>query len=80
MINRGKLQHILEYARQQRHIGLQRKVPPEGMVEIVEMTMRRADNALVSPARLPGGFTIEDVKELHEDLVRSKWRNDEKER
>ncbi|EMX5296997.1 Eaa protein [Escherichia coli] len=25
----------------------------------------------VTPARLPGGFTIEDAKELHENLVRS---------
>ena len=28
-------------------------------------------NPHVIPARLPGGFTIEDAKELHEDLVRS---------
>ncbi|HBM8617701.1 TPA: DUF551 domain-containing protein [Escherichia coli] len=28
-------------------------------------------NSPVTPARLPGGFTIEDAKELHEDLVRS---------
>ncbi len=28
-------------------------------------------NPHVTPARLPGGFTIEDTKELHEDLVRS---------
>ena len=28
-------------------------------------------NPHVTPARLPGGFTIEDAKELHEDLVRS---------
>lgn len=39
MIDRAKLQHILEYARQQRHIGLHCKVPPEDMVEIVEMAM-----------------------------------------
>lgn len=39
MINRDKLQHILEYARQQRHIGQHCKVPPEDMVEIVEMAM-----------------------------------------
>lgn len=39
MINRAKLQHILEYAKQQRHIGLHCKVPPEDMVEIVEMAM-----------------------------------------
>ncbi|MFH3061050.1 hypothetical protein ABK884_22295 [Enterobacter hormaechei] len=38
-INRAKLQHILEYAKQQRHIGLHCKVPPEDMVEIVEAAM-----------------------------------------
>ncbi len=71
MINRIKLEHILEYARQQRHIGQHCKIPPEDMVEIVEMAMRKAGNSPVTPARLPGGFTIEDAKELHEDLVRS---------
>lgn len=46
MINRDKLQHILEYAKQQRHIGLHCKVPPEDMVEIVEMAMLQgAENA-----------------------------------
>ncbi|WP_089564533.1 hypothetical protein [Escherichia coli] len=46
MINRAKLQHILEYAKQQRHIGLHCKVPPEDMVEIVEMAMLQgAENA-----------------------------------
>lgn len=40
MIDRAKLQHILEYAKQQRYIGLHCKVPPEDMVEIVEMAMR----------------------------------------
>lgn len=28
-------------------------------------------NPHVTPARLPGGFTVEDAKELHENLVRS---------
>ncbi|EEQ2506702.1 hypothetical protein GSK54_005065, partial [Escherichia coli] len=41
------------------------------MLEIVEMAMRKAGNSPVTPARLPGGFTIEDAKELYEDLVRS---------
>ncbi|MDL5478935.1 hypothetical protein QSI24_06920 [Klebsiella quasipneumoniae] len=36
MINRNKLEHILEYAKQQRHIGKYCKVPPEDMVEIME--------------------------------------------
>ncbi|EPA9865916.1 dTDP-6-deoxy-L-hexose 3-O-methyltransferase, partial [Escherichia coli] len=28
-------------------------------------------NSPVTPTLLPGGFTVEDAKELHEDLVRS---------
>ncbi|HCP1378654.1 DUF551 domain-containing protein [Escherichia coli] len=32
---------------------------------------QREGNPHVTPARLPGGFTIEDAKELHEGLVRS---------
>ncbi|MEB6542538.1 DUF551 domain-containing protein [Escherichia coli] len=71
MINRTKLEHILEYARQQKCIGQLCQIPPGDMVEIVEMAMRKAGNSPVTPARLPGGFTIEDAKELHEDLVRS---------
>ena len=71
MINRTKLEHILEYARQQKCIGQLCKIPPGDMVEIVEMAMRKAGNSPVTPARLPGGFTIEDAKELHENLVRS---------
>ncbi|HIA2548166.1 TPA: DUF551 domain-containing protein [Escherichia coli] len=69
MINRTKLEHILEYARQQRHIGQHCKIPPEDMVEIVEIAMRKAGNSPVTPGSLPGGFTIEDAKELHENLV-----------
>ncbi|GAB0581132.1 hypothetical protein DZ11F43_05570 [Escherichia coli] len=71
MINRTKLEHILEYARQQRRFGQHCKIPPGDMVEIVEIAMRRTDNSPVTPALLPGGFTIEDAKALHEDLVRS---------
>nr|DAU96385.1 MAG TPA: Protein of unknown function (DUF551) [Caudoviricetes sp.] len=71
MINRTKLEHILEYARQQRRFGQLCKILPEDMVEIVEIAMRKAGNSPVTPGRLPGGFTIEDAKELHEDLVRS---------
>lgn len=33
--------------------------------------MLQAGNYPVTPGRLPGGFTIEDAKELHENLVRS---------
>ncbi|HAO0391882.1 TPA: hypothetical protein IGZ89_000745 [Escherichia coli] len=71
MINQTKLEYILEYARQQRHIGQHCKIPPGDMVEILEIAMRKTGNPPVTPARLPGGFTIEDAKELHEDLVRS---------
>lgn len=47
MINRNKLEHILEYAKQQRHIGQYCKVPPEDMVEIMERLL----NAGNSPAQ-----------------------------
>ncbi|MEG6249522.1 hypothetical protein UXO05_02775 [Enterobacter ludwigii] len=45
MINRAKLEHILEYAKQQRHIGLHCKVPAEDMVKIVEMAMLQGADA-----------------------------------
>lgn len=48
MINRNKLEHILEYARQQRHIGQSCKVPPEDMVEIMERLLN-AGNSPVAP-------------------------------
>ncbi|HBQ5685535.1 TPA: DUF551 domain-containing protein [Klebsiella pneumoniae subsp. pneumoniae] len=48
MINRDKLEHILEYARQQRHIGQCCKVPPEDMVEIMERLLN-SGNSLVIP-------------------------------
>ncbi|ENM0188168.1 DUF551 domain-containing protein [Enterobacter hormaechei] len=53
MINRDKLQHILEYAKQQRHIGMHCKVPPEDMVEIVEAAMLQgaAGNSPAIPDR-----------------------------
>ncbi|EOW7685627.1 hypothetical protein ACOFAA_005489, partial [Escherichia coli] len=71
MINRTKLEHILEYARQQKCIGQLCKIPPGDMVEIMEIAMRKAGNSPITQASLPGGFTIEEAKELHEDLVRS---------
>ncbi|EFB8156325.1 DUF551 domain-containing protein [Escherichia coli] len=49
MINRIKLEHILEYARQQRHIGQHCKIPPGDMVEIMEIAMRKAGNSQVTP-------------------------------
>lgn len=48
MINRNKLEHILEYAKQQRHIGQSCKVPPEDMVEIMERLLN-SGNSLVIP-------------------------------
>ena len=49
MINRAKLEHILEYAKQQRHIGMHCKVPPEDMIEIVEVAMLQgADGTLAN--------------------------------
>lgn len=50
MINRNKLEHILEYAKQQRYIGQSCKVPPEDMVEIMERLL----SACNSPA-IPDG-------------------------
>ncbi|HBW4479508.1 TPA: DUF551 domain-containing protein [Klebsiella pneumoniae] len=51
MINRNKLEHILEYAKQQRYIGQSCKVPPEDMVEIMERLL----SACNSPA-IPDGW------------------------
>lgn len=49
MINSTKLEHILEYARQQRRFGQHCKIPPGDMVEIVEIAMRNAGNPPVTP-------------------------------
>ncbi|EES4955525.1 DUF551 domain-containing protein [Escherichia coli] len=49
MIDRTKLEHILEYARQQRHIGQHCKIPPGDMVEIMEIAMCKAGNSPVTP-------------------------------
>ncbi|CAG7578164.1 hypothetical protein NUBL7079_04470 [Klebsiella pneumoniae] len=57
MINRNKLEHILEYARQQRHIGQSCKVPPEDMVEIMERLL----NAGNSPV-IPDGYVMVPVE------------------
>ncbi len=58
MINRTKLEHILEYARQQKCIGQLCKIPPGDMVEIVEMAMRKAGN---SPVTLAGWISCSDA-------------------
>ncbi|ELB7365123.1 DUF551 domain-containing protein [Klebsiella pneumoniae] len=57
MINRNKLEHILEYAKQQRHIGQYCKVPPEDMVEIMERLL----NAGNSPV-IPDGYVMVPVE------------------
>ncbi|ELD0485725.1 DUF551 domain-containing protein [Escherichia coli] len=49
MINRTKLEHILEYARQQRRFGQHCKIPPGDMVEIVEIAMCKAGTPPVTP-------------------------------
>lgn len=63
MINRDKLEHILEYARQQRHIGQSCKVPPEDMVEIMERLL----SACNSPA-IPDGYVMVPVEPTKEIL------------
>lgn len=63
MINRNKLEHILEYAKQQRHIGQSCKVPPEDMVEIMERLL----SACNSPA-IPDGYVMVPVEPTKEIL------------
>ncbi|APM54884.1 Uncharacterised protein [Klebsiella pneumoniae] len=53
MINRNKLEHILEYAKQQRHIGQYCKVPPEDMVEIMERLL-----SACNPPVIPDGYVM----------------------
>lgn len=48
MINRNKLEHILEYAKQQRHIGQSCKVPPEDMVEIMERLLSACNSPVIT--------------------------------
>ncbi|MEH4965244.1 hypothetical protein PO428_21905 [Escherichia coli] len=70
MINHAKLQHILEYAKQQKYIGIPCKMPPDDMVEIVEMAIQSFGNPeqLNSPV-IPDGWcrtcrpvTISDMR------------------
>ena len=63
MINRNKLGHILEYAKQQRYIGQSCKVPPEDMVEIMERLL----SACNSPA-IPDGYVMVPVEPTKEIL------------
>lgn len=53
MINRNKLGHILEYAKQQRHIGQSCKVPPEDMVEIMERLLNAGNSQVI-----PDGYVL----------------------
>ncbi|QLW24159.1 Uncharacterised protein [Enterobacter ludwigii] len=64
MINRAKLQHILEYARQQRHIGLHCKVPPEDMVKIVEMAMLQGAEPVTTANKLPDDFDFDRFNDV----------------
>ncbi|HCO1016781.1 TPA: DUF551 domain-containing protein [Escherichia coli] len=78
MINRTKLEHILEYARQQKRFGQHCKIPPGDMVEIVEIAMRKAGNYPVTPdgwiscsERMPKGYA--DVLVTDGEHVEVKW-------
>lgn len=53
MINRDKLEHILEYAKQQRHIGQSCKVPPEDMVEIMERLLNAGNSPVIPDTWIP---------------------------
>lgn len=66
MINRTKLEHILEYARQQRRFGQHCKIPPGYMVEIVEIAMRKAGNSPVTP---DGWISCSDRMPNEEDVL-----------
>ncbi|HID5293702.1 DUF551 domain-containing protein [Klebsiella pneumoniae] len=85
MINRNKLEHILEYARQQRHIGQSCKVPPEDMVEIMERLLSACNppaqsdccpaQNVVAPAQSQGWIQVSDQMppSRHEVLVGRWW-------
>ncbi|HFR0319309.1 Uncharacterised protein [Klebsiella quasipneumoniae] len=72
MINRNKLEHILEYAKQQRYIGQSCKVPPEDMVEIMERLL----SACNSPA-IPDGYVMVPIEPtMSQELAGYKTLND----
>ena len=56
MITREKMKHILEYAKQHRHVGLHCKVPPADMVEIVELAIQSGNSA--QPVNVPAGYVL----------------------
>ncbi|HAU8264470.1 TPA: hypothetical protein I8287_002118 [Kluyvera intermedia] len=60
MITREKMKHILEYAKQHRHVGLHCKVPPADMVEIVELAIQSGNSA--QPVMVPAGYVLVPVE------------------
>lgn len=60
MINRNKLEHILEYAKQQRHIGQSCKVPPEDMVEIMDRLLNAGKSPVISDKWIPVSERLPD--------------------
>lgn len=71
MINRNKLEHILEYAKQQRYIGQSCKVPPEDMVEIMERLLNAGNSQVI-----PDGYVMVP-KEPTAEMILSAMRDNE---
>lgn len=67
MINRNKLEHILEYAKQLRHIGQSCKVPPEDMVEIMERLLNAGNSQII-----PDGYVMVP-KEPTKEMIDAGW-------
>lgn len=60
MMNRGKLEHILEYARQQKQFGSPTcRIPPGDMVEIMERLLAQP---VSSRYKLPEGWKLVPVE------------------
>lgn len=60
MMNRGKLEHILAYARQQKQFGSPTcRIPPGDMVEIMERLLAQP---VSSGYKLPEGFKLVPVE------------------
>ena len=76
MINRNKLEHILEYAKQQRHIGQYCKVPPEDMVEIMERLLNAGNSPVIPDTWIPVSERMPENKPgSYEYLVFEKLNN-----
>lgn len=74
MINRNKLEHILEYAKQQRYIGQSCKVPPEDMVEIMERLLSACNSPAIPEGSTAGMFNsaralLDDLYEFGPDEI-----------